>query len=512
MGDKADTSKGRDIMNISQAKEQIKNAMTAYFEKDEFGEYLIPVEEQRPVFLIGPPGIGKTAVMKQIAQELGVGLVSYSMTHHTRQSALGLPFIEKKTYGGKEYSISEYTMSEIIASVYDQMEVTGLSDGILFIDEINCVSETLAPSMLQFLQYKTFGRHKVPHGWIVVTAGNPTEYNNSVHEFDIVTWDRLKVIDVEPDYDVWREFAYKKGVHPSIMTYLDIKKNDFYCIETTVDGKSYVTARGWTDLSNMIRLLEKKNIKVDETLISQYIRHKKIAKDFAIYYDLFNKYRSDYQVSNILIGKADNTIKDRAKAAKFDERLSLIGLILDGIGEHFRNVCYDELALTEYMNILKTVRPKIQNGKNNPDKIIGNEADKCREKLETAKRAAGISADEQYSLHKTIQMLGELEKRLKSGSNDPLAEIKADFNAHTSELKKQVDEAGGMLENIFIFCEDCFGEGQEMIILVTELTVNYYSSRFISRYGCKKYFEHNKEMLFYERHRELVSEILKLEL
>ena len=499
-------------MNISQAKEQIKNAMAAYFEKDEFGEYLISEEEQRPVFLMGPPGIGKTAIMQQIAQELGVGLVSYSMTHHTRQSALGLPFIEKKNYGGKEYSVSEYTMSEIIASVYDLMEDTGLTEGILFIDEINCVSETLAPSMLQFLQYKTFGRHKVPHGWIVVTAGNPPEYNNSVREFDIVTWDRLKVIDVDPDYDVWKEYAYKKAVHPSIMTYLDIKKGDFYRIETTVDGKSYVTARGWMDLSTMIRLLERKNIKVDEALISQYIRHKKTAKNFAIYYDLFNKYRSDYQVSDILSGKVKDTIKGRVKAAKFDERLSLIGLLLDGIGEHFRSVCQEELALTEYMKILKAVRPKIRNGKMTPDEMISREADQCNAKLKTAKRAAGISADEQYALHRTMQMLGELAKKLKSDDDDPLGMIKKDFSSYTSELKTLSKNTSKMLENVFVFCEECFGEGQEMIILVTELTVNYYSSRFISRYGCKKYFEHNKEMLFYERHRELVSEILKLEL
>jgi MoxR-like ATPase len=174
-------------MNIKQAKEQIQNAITAYFTKDEFGSYIIPIERQRPIFLIGPPGIGKTAIMEQVASELNVGLVSYSMTHHTRQSALGLPFIEKKTFGGQEYSISEYTMSEIIASVYEMIEKTGYKEGILFLDEINCVSETLAPAMLQFLQYKIFGRHRVPEGWIVVTAGNPPEYNNSVHEFDIVT-------------------------------------------------------------------------------------------------------------------------------------------------------------------------------------------------------------------------------------------------------------------------------------------------------------------------------------
>ena len=318
-------------MNIKEAKEQIQNAIKAYFTKDEFGNYVLPVERQRPIFLMGPPGIGKTAIMEQIASELGVGLVSYSMTHHTRQSALGLPFIEKKIYGGKEYSVSEYTMSEIIASVYDLMEETGLSEGILFLDEINCVSETLAPAMLQFLQYKIFGRHHVPKGWIVVTAGNPPEYNNSVRDFDIVTWDRLKRIDVEPNYNVWKEYAYKKGVHPAILTYLDIKRDDFYKIETTVDGKHFVTARGWSDLSDMIRLYEKQGIVVNELLISQYVQNPMIAKNFAIYYDLFKKYQSDYQVDQILAGKATEEIKDRAKNAKFDERLALLGLILDVI-------------------------------------------------------------------------------------------------------------------------------------------------------------------------------------
>ena len=88
-------------MNIAQAKQQIKSAMTAYFFKGRVRRLPHPIEKQRPVFMIGPPGIGKTAIMEQIAAELGVGLVSYSMTHHTRQSALGLPYITEKEYGGK---------------------------------------------------------------------------------------------------------------------------------------------------------------------------------------------------------------------------------------------------------------------------------------------------------------------------------------------------------------------------------------------------------------------------
>ena len=139
-------------MNIKQAKQEIQNTLRAYLTRDDLGNYLIPSVRQRPVLLMGPPGIGKTQIMEQVAAETGVGLVAYTITHHTRQSAIGLPYIEKRTYGGEEFSVTEYTMSEILASVYQLMEKTGLREGILFLDEINCVSETLAPMMLQFLQ------------------------------------------------------------------------------------------------------------------------------------------------------------------------------------------------------------------------------------------------------------------------------------------------------------------------------------------------------------------------
>lgn len=230
-------------MNIKRAKEEIKDTIEAYLLKDENGEYVIPSIRQRPVLLIGPPGVGKTQIMEQISRECRVGLISYTITHHTRQSAVGLPFIEKKMYGDREYAVTEYTMSEIVASIYNRMEETGLKEGILFIDEINCVSETLAPTMLQFLQCKTFGSHKIPEGWIIAAAGNPPEYNKSVREFDVVTLDRIKRIDVEPDLAVWKEYAYAENIHPAIISYLSIKGQNFCRIETTVDGKLFATPR-----------------------------------------------------------------------------------------------------------------------------------------------------------------------------------------------------------------------------------------------------------------------------
>ena len=105
-------------MNIKRAKEEIKQTIRAYLSRDNAGNYRIPSIRQRPLLLIGPPGVGKTQIVAQAAEECGVGLVSYTITHHTRQTAVGLPFIKEAVYGGEKRSVTGYTMSEILASVW----------------------------------------------------------------------------------------------------------------------------------------------------------------------------------------------------------------------------------------------------------------------------------------------------------------------------------------------------------------------------------------------------------
>ena len=92
-------------MNIKRAKEEIRNTIEAYLLKNEYGEYEIPVMAQRPVFLIGAPGIGKTQIMEQISRECKVGLVSYTITHHTRQSAIGLLLFPERILTEKRWQL-----------------------------------------------------------------------------------------------------------------------------------------------------------------------------------------------------------------------------------------------------------------------------------------------------------------------------------------------------------------------------------------------------------------------
>ena len=508
-------------MNIKQAKDYIENTVRLYLKKDEFGEYRIPVVRQRPIFLLGAPGIGKTAVMEQIAQDLSVALVSYSMTHHTRQSALGLPFISHREYEGMQYDVSEYTMSEIIASIYDVMKESGVREGILFLDEINCVSETLAPSMLQFLQYKVFGRHKVPDGWVIVTAGNPPEYNKSVREFDVVTMDRLKVLSVEADYRVWKEYAQERGLHTAILNFLELKKEYFYKIETTVNGRSYVTARGWEDLSEILTLYEEEGMKVDETLVEQYLRNDKIVREFTAYYDLFNKYKKEYQTEEILNGTRSEQTVERARIAAFDERLSLLGMLVDKMMSEIR----ENMETSDYLSDLftglkatKSAAEKQTEGEKSVtvEEMLEKQADARKKQMEASLKAGNLSETEKRKNNRIVRFLEEAKKELyldgQKDALDAFAKVKAKFEKELSEMKTETMKIKARLENLFSFVEEAFAEGNEMLILVTELTVNHNSARFISRFGCDAYQKHNENLMLTERQTLLKEEIAALDL
>lgn len=500
-------------MNINQAKDYIKNSINIYLKKDEFGDYRIPVVRQRPIFLLGAPGIGKTAIMEQIAQELSVALVSYSMTHHTRQSALGLPFIKQKKYGEMEYDVSEYTMSEIIASIYETMEESGVKEGILFLDEINCVSETLAPSMLQFLQYKVFGKHKVPEGWVIVTAGNPPEYNKSVREFDVVTMDRLKVLSVEADYKTWKMYANERGVHPAITGFLELKKEYFYHMETTSAGRSYVTARGWEDLSQIILMYEEDGLTVDETLVGQYLQNDKIVKEFCAYYDLYNKYKSDYKIEELLAGQISELAIAKAKKAGFDEKLSLLGMLIDKLQVEMKDVVLTSDFLTELMKPLKFVK-EAENVYQALEQQIT-----AREKMMLSLERANSLSDVNRKMHKRVlAFLQETKKNMVDSGVDTnskenaFAYVKQQFDGKVVAMKESVANTSSRLHNLFAFVNEAFEEGNEMLVLVTELTVNAYSARFISMFGCEDYQKYNQLLMVSERQINLREDIAKLDL
>ena len=484
-------------MNIVSAKQQVKDTGEAYLKRDDAGLFSIASVHQRPIFLVGAPGIGKTAIMEQVARELGIGIVSYSMTHHTRQSALGLPRIEHREFEGREYDASEYTMSEIIAAIYDYMERTGLREGILFLDEINCVSETLYPSMLQFLQFKTFGKHKVPEGWVIVCAGNPPEYNRSVHEFDIVTLDRLREIDVEPDYGAWKTYASEAGLHPAVTTFLEAKKDCFYKVESRPGGgKSFVTARGWEDLAKVISLYEEMGKPVNRDLFVQFLRDDDISDQFTVYYSLFEKYRSDYQVGSILSGTATPSIKDRAKAAPFDERVALLGLMLDTLSADCSKALDQEGVVVELRDLLRETKSEFLAGASIDEALNPRVAERERKltrKIESSTASRKFIRKERLVINLLKGFAAQCMLEKATVGDVAFHAIERAYKSEVSKISPLVDAASERMDNAFGFIDETLGS-REMLVFLAELTTRKPTTRFISHYGNEKYYEHNQEL------------------
>lgn len=303
-----------ETVTIAQARRTLNQTARIYFARDRRGHYRMPRRRARPVCLMGPSGIGKTEIVRQTAQENGLAFLSYSITHHTRQSIIGLPRLTQEEVDGEWCPVTEYTMSEIIAQVHRTMKETGKQEGILFLDEFNCASESLRPILLQLLQDKSFGPHQIPDGWMLVLAGNPSEYNRSASDLDPVTADRMRLVHIKPDYPAWREYMVRREVHPVVLSYLDNHREHFYVCRHTPEGTALTTARGWEDLSRMMLLLEQEQEQVDLPLVAQYIQCTEVARSFFSYYTQY--------ASLISSGLIDQVLEQNPKAVQTISRMS----------------------------------------------------------------------------------------------------------------------------------------------------------------------------------------------
>ena len=494
-------------MNIKNAKEEIKNTLRAYHLKDAEGRYLFPSVRQRPILLMGPPGIGKTAILQQAAEECGVGLVAYTLTHHTRQSAVGLPHIEKKFFDGEEMSVTEYTMSEIIASVYSYMEKTGKREGILFLDEVNCVSETLAPTMLELLQNKTFGGHQVPEGWILVTAGNPPEYNKSVREFDVATLDRVRTIPVEPDSEVWLTYARERKVHSAVCAYLTIRPMDFYLVEDRPEKPCFVTARGWEDLSQLLYAYEALGIPVTGEVVSQYLQEEKTAKAFTAYYQIYRKYQEDYALGALLEGELDPESRERklnmAKNAGFEERFTVVQLLMDVLSQDFGDWQLKSTWLQALCEALQRLKRDYGEGP-------GAQAEAMEKSLQVRMEAGLLknsdSDVEKWVIHQLEYMDLQLKKEHIRDPEPGFERLSQMFRACEEDVRDRTEQAADKLHQAFWFLETCFGEGQELTLFMTDLTRDPNAMAFMAELGSEEFLHYSDVLMFRDQEKKLMEQ------
>ena len=343
--------------------------------------------------------------------------------------------------------------------------------------------------MLQFLQCKTFGNQAEPDGWIIVAAGNPPEYNKSVRDFDMVTLDRVRYISIEADYDVWKEYARKVHIHEALLSYLELHPNNFYKVESDVDGMNFETARGWEDLSSLMYVYEKSHIAITQEVIDEYIHHPDIAEDVYAYLEIYKKYHDDYGIADILDGKVKKTVYQRIFDAGFDERVTVINLILDGLTIIFSDLSKVRKEVQLWYEFLKQYKCMENTSYEDMVKAFEEESDKLKENR--------LILQEDYYIRQDV--LKDIKK--------PFDDSMDDFTLRSEELSVLEDEAGEKLNHAFDFIEEVFKDGQEMLIFVTELTITPEISSFLAENECEKYDIYNEKLMVGSGRAKLLKEL-----
>lgn len=315
------------MYTINNAKKELKTAIRAYLQKDVEGNYILAEVNRLPFYLIGAPGIGKTQLTEQVAEELNLGFVSFSITHHTRNTILGLPLIDTVEQENGEEKYTRYTMSEIIALV-EQEKAKGHKEGILLIDEFASMADSLVAPMLAFLQTKNIGNHVLPEGWVMVLCSNPPQYNKTARKFDMAVMDRVRVMEVTFNPEEFLNYAEEKEFHPIVLEYLRNHKSDIHVCNIEDDGRNtIVTTRGWENLSLCLKGYESLAGEVTEDLVRQFIKSDMIAHEFHIFYMVCCSGMKPEQMREVIEGINLSQYINKMAQAPYIKRWNVMNLL-----------------------------------------------------------------------------------------------------------------------------------------------------------------------------------------
>ena len=288
-----------------------------------------------------------------------------------------------------------------------------------------------------------------------------------------------------------------------------------------MEGTQFVTARGWEDLSNLLDTYEKLGMQADEEVIRQYLQHRTIAEDFASYLDLYYKYRDDYGVEEILAGRPRPEAFARLLQAPFDERLSLVSLLLAGLKARFGDSCRENDVADTCYALLRQLKqdlaalpdPEPTDPEDLLQQQIGDyEAETARQRTAGALDKEGLAR--RLGVAAALRdWAGRLRRAHAAGTQEAFDLLRGYFETLAADREKRQEEASAALEAAFDFMEQAFGESQEMVVFVTELTVSPSAHAFIAENGCERYFRYNKDLLLDNRKaaldRELAAEELR---
>lgn len=147
--------------------------------------------------------------------------------------------------------------------------------------------------------------------------------------------DRVRLIEVEADYRVWRTYALSRGVHPAILSFLELEPERFYRVEP--HGHGAVTARGWEDLSTLLSGYERLDFPIEDAVFGEFLQEPETAAAFTSFFRIFTACRAKLDVEGVLSGVIP--CAPELRKLRFDERLAMVEFLLHALGKELETCC-----------------------------------------------------------------------------------------------------------------------------------------------------------------------------
>ena len=245
------------------------------------------VKIKRPVFLWGPPGIGKSDIVKQIGDESGRDVIDVRLSLWEPTDIKGIPYFDSNAN----------TMTWAPPA---ELPTDPESTAILFLDELNSAAPATQAAAFQLVLNRRVGTYVLPKGVSIIAAGNRETDKGVTYRMPSPLANRFVHLELKTDYEDWLQWATTNRVHEQVVGYVGFAKQDLYDFDPKSSSRAFATPRSWSFVSELLAdddldegtLTDLVSGAVGEGLAVKFMAHRKVAKQMP-------------NPTDILMGKVD---------------------------------------------------------------------------------------------------------------------------------------------------------------------------------------------------------------
>jgi hypothetical protein len=231
------------------------------------------IKIQRPIFLWGAPGIGKSDLVKQIGDEQGREVIDVRLSLWEPTDIKGIPY----------YNSVENTMTWAPPA---ELPTDPESTAILFLDELNSAAPATQAAAFQLVLNRRVGTYKLPKGVAIVAAGNRETDKGVTYRMPSPLANRFVHLELRTDFEDWHQWAVNNRIHEQVVGYIGFAKGDLYDFDPKSSSKSFATPRSWSFVSDLLgdddlpenTLTDLVSGAIGEGLAIKFMAHRKVAK------------------------------------------------------------------------------------------------------------------------------------------------------------------------------------------------------------------------------------------